>query len=117
MIVFGIFLIVIFMYCIYNFVLNPRDLLGNRCQTLYNQNQYKLVTGDVIDIPNNSCFVSECCQHVAFFRSKKNIEELQNELDDLEKELNTKYSDLEFETSVTEEKFFNVFTINYHYKD
>lgn len=72
---------------------------------------------DVIDIPNNSCLVSECCQHVAFFRSKKNIEELQNELNNLEKELNTKYSDLEFETSVTEEKFFNVFTINYHYKD
>ena len=48
-IILGVFLIVIIIYCIYNFVLNPRDLLGNRCKTFYNQSQYKLVNGDVID--------------------------------------------------------------------
>mgnify|MGYP001862126494 CR=1 FL=1 len=78
-ILFGICLIVIIVYCIYNFVLNPRDVYGNRCHTFYNQNQYQLVNGDTINIPNNSCFVSECCEYVATFRSKMKVEDLQND--------------------------------------
>ena len=116
-ILFGICLIVIIVYCIYNFVLNPRDVYGNRCHTFYNQNQYQLVNGDTINIPNNSCFVSECCEYVATFRSKMKVEDLQNDLKILENKLNAKYTNLEFEIKVSEEKMFNTFTINYHHKE
>ena len=55
--VFAVLLIFTVIYLFYNFIMNPKDELGNRCQTLYNQSQYKLITGDVIAVPENSRFV------------------------------------------------------------
>ena len=111
-----IILILCIIYLIYNFIINPRNELGNRCETSYNQSTYKLVSGELIEIPNNSCFVSECCSHTATFRSKKKIEDLKNELATLEEELNTKYPDMEFNITVSEHNFYNEYYITYSKK-
>lgn len=113
-IIISILILLVSIYLVYNFIINPRDELGNRCQTLYNQKQYELVTKDKIDIPEKSCFVSECCSHVATFRSKKDYESLTKELENLEKSLNSVYSDLEFEIKVTQHDFYNTYIIKYH---
>ena len=75
-VIISISILLVSIYLVYNFIINPRDEFGNRCRTLYNQKQYELVTKDKIDIPEKSCFVSECCSHVATFRSKKDYESL-----------------------------------------
>ena len=93
-----------------------RDELGNRCQTIYNQSQYKLATGDIIDIPQNSCFVSECCSHVATFRTKMNEEDLKKQLDELERKLNATYANLDFKISYKKHKLYNSYSITYFYK-
>ena len=112
-VIISISILLVSIYLVYNFIINPRDEFGNRCQTLYNQKQYELVTKDKIDIPEKSCFVSECCSHVATFRSKKNYESLTKELENLEKSLNSVYSNLEFEINVTQHDFYNTYIIKY----
>ena len=111
-----VIMIFIVIYLLYNFIINPRDELGNRCQTLYNQSQYKLATGDIIDIPQNSCFVSECCSHVATFRTKINEEDLKKQLDELEQKLNATYANLDFKISYKKHKLYNSYSITYFYK-
>lgn len=97
--------------------MNPKDELGNRCQTLYNQSQYKLITGDVIAIPENSCFVSECCSYVATFRSKMKSENLKKQLDELEANLKDTYENLDFKISMNEHNLYNSYSITYSYRE
>ena len=111
-----VIIIFIVIYLLYNFIINPKDEFGSRCQTLYNQSQYKLITGDTIDIPESSCFVSECCSYVATFRTKMNEEDLKKQLAELEQELNATYTNLDFKTSSKKHKLYNSYTITYSYK-
>lgn len=112
--IFTILLILVLgIYLIYDFIINPKDEFGNRCQILYNQSQYELFTKDIIDISKKSCFVSECCSHAAIFRSKKDYNELKEELEELEKKLNFAYPKLKFEISVEHHSFYNSYIIKY----
>lgn len=98
----------------YNFIINPYDEYGNRCKTFYNQNNYKSLVGLEMDIPDNSCFVNECCSNVAFFRSKEKMDDLQKEVNNLKEKLELLYPEYKFHTNVREDKLYRTYWIEYY---
>lgn len=98
----------------YNNIINPKDIYGNRCQTFYSENEYTLKNGEKIEIPSNSCFVSECCSTVITFRSKHSYDELSKELQNLENYLNNKYTNMKFKINISSERTFRTYSIEYY---
>lgn len=107
--------LVILAFCIWSFGFNPYDELGRKCQTFYNQSSYQLVDGPEISIPSNSCFVEDCCSHVASFRTTMKYDELETYLENLEQEMEKEYPNLTFEATAGEGNlFFRTYSIYYH---
>lgn len=101
------------LFCLYEFILNPLDEIGYRCQTPYNQSKYRFVTGGEIDILKNSCFVADCCMHTASFRTKMSYEELKIKAQELEKQIKEKYPDKNAKVNIKDGKFFRTYSIFY----
>ena len=64
----------------YFFVYNPKNSLGEKCQTAYNLSHYEYSDGFKIDIPENSCFVNTCCMIGHRFRTHENYDSLNAKL-------------------------------------
>lgn len=105
---------------LYFFFINPEDqVLKKRCTSGYNQKSYQLFSSlqYEIEIPKDSCFIGECCQYNALFRSKKSIDDLKNELEKVENDLKEKHPDIDFEiTGVKDNTFYREFNIRYNKK-
>lgn len=100
-------------FCLYNYVINPQDEVGYRCQTPYNQSKHKLVTGEEIDILGSSCFVADCCMYTSTFRTKISFEELKEKAANLEKQLNEKYPNKKIKVNCKDGKRYREYSIFY----
>lgn len=105
--------VLIGVFCLYNYLLNPLDEVGYRCQTLYNQKKHKLITGEEIDILDNSCFVADCCMYTSMFRTKMSYEELKEKARKLEKNLNEKYPKKKIRVNTGDGKLYRTYSIFY----
>lgn len=106
--------LIILILVIWNVFLNPRDILGRRCQTFYTQNSYTLKNKVEIPLPENSCFVGECCASTASFRTFMDKESLEEYKKNLEEEIHSKYPEMSFEISIEEHPFFRTINITYY---
>lgn len=108
-----IVLVLIGGFCLYNYVINPLDETGYRCQTWYNISKHKLVTGEEIEVLEGSCFVADCCMYTSTFRTKMSYEELKKKASELEKELNENYPNKKFKITSSDGKLYREYTIFY----
>lgn len=99
---------------IWNVFLNPRDVLGRKCQTFYNQSSYTLNNGIEVPLPSNSCFVGECCSYTASFRTFMSREDVEEYQKNLEEEIHSKYPEMSFTISVEDHTFFRTINITYN---
>lgn len=104
----------------YHLVINPIDDLGMRCQTFYNRSEHYLPLIGNVQILENSCFVSDCCEYTSNFRTKMEYEELKIKAKDLENKLNNQFKDKNLnynvEVNAKDGKFFREYSIFYYSK-
>lgn len=113
-------LVLLFCFGMYFFFINPEDeVLKKRCKSGYKENTFQLFSSEQyeIEIPDSSCFIGECCQYSASFRSKKSMDDLKNDLKKVDEDLKTKYPDIDYEiVGVKDNIFFREYSIRYNKK-
>ena len=97
----------------YFFVYNPKNSLGEKCQTAYNLSQYEYSDGFKIGIPVNSCFVNTCCMIGHRFRTHENYDSLNAKLQKIVDNYNSNNNERQISYTIEKHLWYNEYTIGY----
>lgn len=106
-------LLVILAVIFYLFIYNPKNALGEKCQTAYNLSHYEYSDGFKIDIPENSCYVNTCCMTGHRFRTHENYDSLNTKLQKIVDNYNSINNDRKISYTIEKHLWYNEYTIGY----
>ena len=106
-------LLVILAVIFYLFIYNPKNTLGEKCQTAYNLSHYEYSDGFKIDIPENSCYVNTWCMTGHRFRTHENYDSLNTKLQKIVDNYNSINNDRKISYTIEKHLWYNEYTIGY----
>lgn len=106
-------LLIILAVLFYLFIYNPKNELGERCQTGYNLSNYEYSDGFKIDVPQKSCFVNTCCMIGHRFRTHENYDSLNAKLQKIVDDYNATNNKRKISYTIEKHLWYNEYTIGY----